>query len=95
MEEIIYDNEKMSAVGTDSAYPLTGLFVTPQTSRNLNGKVLLSEILAKPYIPDFQTWICKPFVVHDTTVRGPCHETMLNGDLCDHGIVQQMMRLLG
>lgn len=59
--------------------------MTPQTLGNFNGKVLLSEILAKHYILDFQTWICKPFVVHDTTVCSPRHETMLYGDLCDHG----------
>lgn len=40
-------------------------------------------------------WIYKPFVVHHTTVRGAHHKPMLNGDLCDHGIVEQMMWLLG
>lgn len=38
--------------------------VTPQTSGNFNGQVLLSEILAKLEIPDFQTLdlqtICGP-----------------------------------
>ncbi|RMB98364.1 hypothetical protein DUI87_25270 [Hirundo rustica rustica] len=92
-EEIIYDSERTSTIGTGISPHW--LFVTPQTSGNINGQVLLSETLAKLEIPDFQTLDLQIFVVHETTVRGARHKPVLNADLRDHRIVERMMRLLG
>lgn len=93
--EIIYDNEKISTIGTGNAYPLIGFLSLRRPQETLmvqscsqkhwqSSKSLISKL-----------WICKPFVVHDTTVHGARHKPMWNGDLWDHGIVERMMWLLG
>lgn len=93
--EIIYDNEKIATIGTGNAYPLIGFLSLHRPQETLMVQFCSQKHWQSSKSLISKLWICKPFVVHDTTVHGARHKPMWNGDLWDHGIVERMMWLLG